>query len=203
MKYVKTLGLAAIAAMALVALVGVGSASATVLCKKTATPCPSDLVVGETVAASLVPGTSSVTESNLGTLNTCLNPTMHGTVEQTGGAAATTVISIPKSGLVFAECTSLTVALEGGALEIHHIPGTDHGTVTAHGFRVTKTFLGASCVYSPNGHDIGVLTGGHPAILDINARETKVEGPFICPTETRWTASFVITSHTELYVEPS
>lgn len=40
MKYVKTLGCAAMAAMALMVFLGAGTASGTVLCKTAASPCP-------------------------------------------------------------------------------------------------------------------------------------------------------------------
>ena len=48
MRYMKMLDLAAAAAMALIALLGTGSASATVLCSEYVTPCPQVKPLGKT-----------------------------------------------------------------------------------------------------------------------------------------------------------
>ena len=73
MKYLKILGLAAVAAMALTAFMGAGTASATGLWKYT-TPSENDtLGVGTTITASLEAGTSAVLRDTGGLANdTCI-----------------------------------------------------------------------------------------------------------------------------------
>jgi hypothetical protein len=66
MKYLKMLGLAAVAAMALTAVLGASSASAaTFLCKTNANPCPEHYPTGTTLSGSLEPGFHSTLTSNL------------------------------------------------------------------------------------------------------------------------------------------
>ncbi len=60
MKHVKLLGLIAVAAMALMALLGAGTASATVLCKTTTDPCPA----GETYSGTVTVKGCEVTTNN-------------------------------------------------------------------------------------------------------------------------------------------
>lgn len=202
MKCLKALGLVAMAAMALTAFLGASSASATVICTTTTTPCGTSWHV-DTIEASLAAGTSAVTRSTGGALEgTCSGSSLSGSKTVTGSATQTVVISVPKSGLIWSGCSQTTDTLAGGELEIHRITGTENGTITARGFEVTKVVAGVSCIYGTStGHDIGVLTGGNDATMDLHGTWTKRGGSFLCPSTSIFEADYTITNHNAVYVE--
>jgi hypothetical protein len=102
-------------------------------------------------------------------------------------------------------CTKHTTTVKTGSLEIHHIAGTDDGTVTGLLAEVTiNGIFGVSCTYGAGtSTDVGVLTGGASPTLKVNAIIKKTAGGFICPAETRWTGEYKVTEPTPLYVEAS
>jgi hypothetical protein len=199
MKYLKASGLAAIAAMALTAFLGASSASATVLCTTTTTPCGTGWHVDEIVLSAT--GSTS-THSTGGALEaTCTGSSMTGTKTRTGSATTTPAWVFATAGLTWSGCNQTTDTLEGGEIEIHQIAGTHNGTVTEKGKKVTVVIAGVSCTFGAGGGThIGVLTGGSPAILHVNAITLKVAGSFLCPADTVWEATYQITNHTAAYV---
>ena len=210
MKYLKILGLAAVAAMAFMAFVGAGSASATVLCDTTSTPCNQKWTAGTQLEFEISPGTVGLWQTTGGeTIAECTEAELRGH-PSAGGASETVKMSIQASDFNWNAngCTIQTKTLEGGELEIHHIAGTDNGTVTATGFSFTTTAFGASCVYTfTKATDLGTLTGSATgdAVLHINTVFTKKEGSFICPADLKWSEQLtqVRPEKTALYVEPS
>jgi hypothetical protein len=200
MKYLKMLGLAAVAATALMAFLGASSASATVLCKTTATPCGASWhwPKGTAFDASLDPGTSALlTMTNGNPVVTCTESTVKGETENTGSASETVGITITELSFPQASCNNTVDVTEGhGTIEIHWIEGTHHGTVTAKGFGVTVVEFGLSCTYTAGatGIDLGTLTGGSMGTMDINAVVLKKEGSFLCPSTAIWNAKYTITS---------
>jgi hypothetical protein len=204
MKYVKMLGLAAVAAAALMAFIGASSASATALCKTNNTPCPVEwhYSIGTEIHASLDPETTAILKTTGGAIeNTCNTSTVKGTTSTTGGSSETVKGSVAVAGLTFGGCTNTTDVLEGGELEIHHIAGTMNGTLTAKGFKVTLVLAGVSCVYTAGAAtDLGTVTGGTMATMDVNAGVSKAEGSFLCPSTATWEAKYTVTSPEPLYV---
>lgn len=193
MKYVKTLGLAAVAAIALVAVAGAGTASATVFCEENVEPCPEAKrwSAGTAVDLVLKAGTSFSTLDTGGeALTTCNSSTNGWTITNTGGATATVRGATEAKQISWTGCTFPPVVLEGGELEFHMIAGSSNATVTAKGFRITinSIFFG-SCVYGFGaGAHFGTLasSGTGDAILAVNAVVTKVEGSsFACVTDFR------------------
>jgi hypothetical protein len=90
-KYLKMLGLAAIAAAALAAFAGSGTASATVLCS-TANPCPAgqNWPASTVFDFSLEPETSLVWKDGEGNvLETCKGVTLRAKITNVGGASST------------------------------------------------------------------------------------------------------------------
>ena len=202
MKYLKMLGLAAIAAMGLMAFLGASSASATVLCPTTpaaGTDCSAPLGVGAELDFS-VEETARLKTSGGTTIATCTEGTSKGPIGSAGSTTSTVSGNI--SELTWGGCTTSVHTLEGhnGSLEVHHIAGTDNGTVTSFGSQVTITFLGVTCTFETNpttGTDIGTLTGsgstGGAATFDISATIPEVSHNFGCPSSGIWSGAYVAT----------
>lgn len=190
MKYIKMLGLAAVAASALMAFLGAGSASATVLCKTTTDPCTSKWPAGTTLTSSLESSAALKTSGGT-TIATCTSGTTSGPLENEGSSTTT-----PTGWLViltFDNCNTTVHVLAVGHLEIHKIAGTSNGTVTSTGSRVTINFLGVSCIFKTNATDIGTLTEGAPATFDISATIPEETGNFGCPSSGVWSGSYKFT----------
>lgn len=205
MKYLKMLAMTMMAAAAVTAFLGVGAASATVLCSATATPCLNHIYeVPTQFDASLEE--SAVLESTTGeVLNTCTEGTIKGAIGFAGEANDTTRIGLDEWS--WKKCTQAITTLEVGELEIHAIAGTDNGTVTARFEKWTTTLFGVSCSYGTGTEiatDMGLLTGGFEATIDINAVLNKLAGSsFLCPSTTRLTAKYKVTEPKPLFVEAS
>jgi hypothetical protein len=217
MKYLKMLGLAAVAAMALMAFLGAGSASATVLCTTAneTTGCTMDYAANTEIHATLTTGTTAKLWSDPKGANpiaTCTESTVKGTTSTTG--SATTTVSGPLdttvqangqlTGLSWGGCNQTTKTTTAGELEIHWIEGTANGTVTAKNSVVTVVLSGLSCSYGAQaGLHLGTLTGGTEPHLAISTTVNKVAGSFACPEHAIWEAEYTVTAPHALYVSQS
>lgn len=203
MKYLKMLGLAAIAAMGLMAFVGAGTASATVLCTATETPCSAAHTISPTNDPTMVAtqvGTGILQEdkeTNPATYVTCSGSEMKATSTKAGNSTETPTGEV--TSLTWSGCTHTVNTVALGTMEVHHIEGTDNGTVTSSGTQVTTNIIGVSCTFK--GTDLGTLTGGTSPVMDISATVDLVAGSFLCPEHATWTDTYNITSPTPLYVE--
>ena len=199
MKYLKMLGLAVVAAMAFAAFLGAGSASATVLCTTTPTTgthCGEAWKLGSgAVLDASVEDTAKLddTDPKNGTIDTCSGGTVKGSLAAgwTGDTTHTPTGAI--SELTWSGCTRPTTTLAKGSLEVHHITGTDNGTVTSTGSEVTINIAGITCTFGTSNTDIGTLTGGNPATFDIEAVINRVAGVF-CPTHGVWSGHYKVTT---------
>lgn len=185
MKFLKTLGLAAIAAAALMAFAGAGTASATVLCSSATVPCPESqkFPVKTRLEFTLAPGTSLTWVNNGNTLETCTEMVLK--TDITNAGSATTTVTGENNALQFNQCVHPNGFTKLGGLEIHNISGTSNGTVTASG-EIGWTFIHpvfGSCVYGwKTGGIVGTITEGKPAKLDLNTTIVKLTGSsFACP----------------------
>ena len=206
MKYVKILGLMAVAAAALMAFAG--TASATVL-KSTGATVPATTIL----KASLESGsTASLADTAGNPIQTCTSSEVEGEIENAGGASAT--VSGPVTKLTFsggATCSVTVTLVKTDRLEIHHIAGTTNGTLTASGFHVVLHVFGTQCTYGAGAStDLGTATGattatntGTLATMDVDAIVNRQTGGFLCPTTARWIAKYLVTSPHELTVEAS
>jgi hypothetical protein len=187
MKYLKVLGFAAAAAAALMASAGVGTASATVLCKVTETPCSTanEWPAKTEAVGSLKSGTTALFKNTAGAVEeTCNGAKISGTLGKAGSGTETVSGTGGPENVVWSGCTNTMDTIEGGEIEVHHIAGTDNGTVTGKGFKTTVLLFGVSCVYSyGTGTDIGVITGGESPTLHVNMVINKSGGSFLCPTD--------------------
>ena len=193
MKHAKALGSLATVAAALMAFAG--TASATVITSPTGTVLPNGTIhaVSEEHA---VPGTKHVRLDNEVAPIEC-ESTATFTNQHTTVSGTTTG---PITSLSFTPCTNgWTVTVNTlGRLEVHKTSGYN-GTLTSYGTRVTATNhnVGLSCVYETNaasGTDVGTITGGNPATLDIVASIPRVGGSFLCGgANANWTGAYVAT----------
>ena len=209
MKYVKMLGLAAVAAAALMAFVGASTASATVLCKTTGTgsptgttcPAGSAYAVGQPIHAVNVGNTLLKDDGSGATLITCTGSTLQGEITNAGG---TGTVSGPISSLTFTGCDQHVTVLKPGTLEVHWIENTHNGTLTSNGAEVTTLtttiFGNIHCIYVTNNTHLGELTDGNPAIVHANAIIPQKETSALCPGKARWVATYEVTTPKPLSV---
>ncbi len=204
MKYLKMLALAAVATAALMAFIGAGTASATVLCSTTADPCPAGQKwpVNTAIDFSIPSGGSAVLVDTLGEeLDTCTKSTVKGKITNAGSSTSTVTGSVEEL-LWGGPCTFPTVTITKGNLEAHKLSGTSNGTVTADGtFQITiDPIFFEPCVYQVTpGTALGELTEGNPAVFHANAvLEKKVYIDDTCsifmPDTAIWTATYTLTS---------
>jgi hypothetical protein len=213
MKYLKALGLAAVLAMVLAAILGAGTASATKLCSTTADPCPEpgeSWPSGKVILFSLVPGGSAKLTNTAGeTIDTCTGSQVEGSMNNAGGGSATETVKGNITTLDWEKCEFTTTTISLGALEIHKIAGTSNGTLTSTKNSVTgkitevtiNTIFFGSCVYGVTaGVSVGDLTEGKGsgAIFHANAVIHKLSGSGIaCPETAKWVATYQLTSPSE------
>jgi hypothetical protein len=203
MKYLKILGLAAVAAMVLMTFAG--TASATVLCKESITTgCAAAgkaHPVGAVITRSLEG--SSILSSNGTTLNTCTGGQFTSQIASAG--STTTTVGGPNTTIDYENCASTSHTERAGSFEIHHIAGTDNGTMKESGAVIGSTVFGTNCLYeSGTNKDLGELKGGTSPTISINVTLNEAEPKkFICPDTRTWTATLRITAPTPLYIAAS
>lgn len=211
MKYVKMLALAAVAAGALMAFIGAGTASAGVICSTTTgnNRCPAGQQWPNKtkIVRSIPAGSKAELTSTTGeTLVSCTGSEISGEITKEGSETEGTKESI--ESLTWSGCTFPTTTLEVGPIEVDRIAGTSNGTVTALGtFRVTiSTGLFGSCIYGVTaGVSIGDYIEGNPGIFQPKAAAEKFSGSsFACPSTSTWGGKWVVTkpANTTLSVSP-
>jgi len=197
MKIIKMLGLAAVAAAALMAFVGAGVASAshdTVLCKKNVHPCRGADVYGQgtQIHAELATGHATL---KAGFANiTCESSTVAGDTQST---------TTPKGAidvLKFEKCNATVNVLNNGSLQIHHTSG-NKGNLVVEGTEVEVAIGSTSCVYGGKITTGLTVTGGSPASMVANeASIPKLAGGFLCASPAKWTAHYKITQPNPLHI---
>ena len=202
MKYLKMLGLAAVAAAALMALVGAGTASADELCTEPAVSnmCPAGKQI-TTIHASLV-GSAVLEDTEGNSIVTCTAGTLHAdvTTQGTGVSGVSGPITALTWGATGTNCNLPTTTITNGTLDGSAAAGGGT-TVKATGTRVTvNTILFGSCVYGPGaaGLDVGAIANGSEH-LAISTVVNKQSGSGVCPETTFWTATFTVTNHNAVY----
>ena len=194
MKYVKILGLLAVAAAAMMAFAG--SASATTLTSPKGVTYTGP-IIAEAEGHAILHNPAAKIE--------CAS-TVHGNVEKHGtGVTVEGTIST----LDFTGCTgSWTVTGTGGTLIAHWITGTNNATLTSTGATVTAVndSLGITCRYATSATHIGTLTGAandeSHATLHINASIPFHSGSIFCGSgNSAWTAAYTVTTPKGLIVD--
>ncbi|MGN6257579.1 MAG: hypothetical protein ACTHN3_07505 [Solirubrobacterales bacterium] len=199
MKYVKALGLFALAAAALMAFAG--SASATQVTS------PKGTVYTSTIKAE-GEGETTLENKSIGLKVQCEVSVVEGKVES-HGTSVTTAGKISK--LTYEKCTNgyIVTVLKTGTLEVHTEVSVNNGngTLTSSGAEVTiHTPLGFSCTYTTNNTDIGILKGSvntnKTATLEIGSSNIpRTEDSALCGTSAVWTGSYSVVTPDYLDVD--
>lgn len=193
MKYLKMLGLAAFAAMALMAF-GAGTASATKLCTDSA--CATVYPTGTEISSSLKTSSTARLTSGGSTIDTCSSSTVTGTTTNKEGATVAGSIS----SLTWGSCTVTTDTVANGSLEIEKT-GANEGKAIGKGWEVTTSTFGTSCTFGPGtGTVLSTIKGGVEPVMVINSTVSKTAGNFLCPGTTGWDAEYVVTSPHALFI---
>jgi hypothetical protein len=198
MKYVKVLGLLAVAAAAMMAFAA--TASATTLTSPTGT-----------VYTGAIHATSeghAILQNPIAKIE-CAS-TVEGSIEQ-HGAGKTVKGNI--SNLSFTGCTNdwhVTV-VTAGSLELHY-KAAGEGTVTSSGATVEATRFGVNCRYKTENTDVGTFTDSHKtahepgkdttATMDIHGLIPFHSGSFLCGSgATTWEGSYIVNTPDRLYID--
>ena len=191
MKYFKMFGLILVAAAALSA--SAGTASAAIFTS------PANTVYTSTIKAELE-GTTSLHLPASGVTITCQKSTLETKVER-HGKDITAGGNI--SGLTISDCgTNNSVAVKkNGALE-YHTTTIGSATITWSGGEVTAELsFGFSCTFTTSNTDIGTITGGTPATIDVSYKVPRTGDSFLCGTTGEWTGSYKVVSPSTLLVD--
>ena len=194
MKYVKMLGLLAVAAAAMMAFAGVASA--------TTVTSPAGTTYTSTVKASA--GSTELHGEAFSV--SCASSTVEGKVESHGAGIT---IGGNIDSLVFASCNFPVTVLKAGSLEVHEKQGGNGfvGTLTSTGAEITiHGPFGINCLYKTNATDIGTLTGSGTtkatAKLDIDSSLIPRTGDSaFCGANGEWTGSYTVNTPDYLDVE--
>lgn len=202
MKHMKTLNLCLVAAIAAMAVIGAGTASATKLCSINSSPCPAGNTYGKGTAikTQLVPGTSSVMSSGFVTI-TCTENTMSGKTTNEGGSGAVTG---EISSVAWKNCTSNLGSCTASSLKTPwpaEVTGSGgNGTLTVQHPGGKFTCGGTTCEYEGSKASVSV-TGGNPAKAKAsNISFNKIGGSFLCSSTASWTAEFEVTAPNPLFI---
>jgi hypothetical protein len=107
--------------------------------------------------------------------------------------------------LSFTGCTNSwhVTVVSSGSLEAHIIGDGPNGTLTSSGATVEATRFGITCRYATSSTDVGRVTAGEHATLDISAAIPFHSGSGLCGSgATTWTGSYGVTAPTNLTVDP-
>ncbi len=205
MKHLKILGLAVVAAAALMAFVGASTASATVLCSTNTNPCTgTKYPAGTTVSASLATGTKAVLSTEFQKIE-CSKSAVGGKTSNAGSGTET--VSGAVETLTFEECNCEVSVLKKGTLEVHSVATNGNGTITSNGAEVTvecSTIFGkVHCIYVTENTNLGTVTGGSPAKVTASASIPRLTTNALCAAEANWKAEYSVSAPNPLWVEGS
>jgi len=193
MKHLKLIGIAAVAAIALIAFPAGAGADSTVFCTVQESPCPeaNRWAAGTELDFSIPSGSSAVLKDTSGNeLDKCTGSTAKGKLEKAEGVTG------PVESLTWSGCTFTTKTTLAHKLEVENIAGTHNGKVTSDGgFEITIEHpLYGSCIYGVASEvTVGELKEGKPATFVANAVATRFGSNSNCPSTARWTGNYTLT----------
>jgi hypothetical protein len=195
MKHLKMFGLAAVAAVGLIAFVGSGIASATITYTDKAHTVK--YPKGTKLTYSLKAGMSVFLKNTSGeTFFTCIGSEIAATTEQESALS----IESPINSMTWSGCSNTLHTVSNGKLSTTWSSGTN-GEVTGSGSSWTYSMFGTSCTYGTGaGTKLGTITSGESPELAVNAVIPKVAGGFLCPSDAVWQGTWILTSPHAVYI---
>jgi hypothetical protein len=186
MNYLKMIGLAAVAAAALMSFGGTASATTPTSPSGTTYTGTVHLHFGRTELHG------PFTTISCGTWTFHWKWESHGASVTAGGKISSININ---------ECNYPVKVLKAGSLEVHGTGG-GNGTVTWSGGEITIETSIANCIFTTSNTDIGTLTGGTPAKLDVNSAAIPRTGhSFFCGSGATWTGSGTVLTPGTLLID--
>jgi len=208
MKQFKMLGLAAVAALGLMALAGAGTASATELCSTNTSPCTGTVYTSGTAVAAQLKALTVATLTNPISNVICQKSTTTGKTTSTGAKGSPVTGTVESLG--FTECktasgvactvktnnipykASITATTNGnGTLTVTSDGTGEPGATVECGSLINCSFSTASAVLE--------VTGGNGAIAKANGIGLAPKG-ITCPLESHWDAEYEVTAPKPLFI---
>jgi hypothetical protein len=185
----------------------------TILCETTTTPCGAKIEPEPIPHGGIYPAGTEINASGSVLLKgtegvgivLCTGSTLKAETSNLGGSSETVGAEVEKANFTWGgECVGSFQTLAFGPIEIHHIAGTENGTVTIKSLEMTEKFGSVDCTYgSGEGSHFGTLTGGEHPSLDGKIVLVKKAGSIICLNSVVLEALFEAMAPQPLFVEPS
>jgi len=198
MKHLKMLGLAAVAAAALMAFVGASTASATTLTNGTTAMKAGDAIHANNSSTIVLTTTFKNIE--------CKESTIAGSISNAGGTGVSVSISV--SSLTWGGCNCEFKTLAGGSFIITSV-GNDSGSFTSAKAEITTQcngtiFGNVHCIYATGaGTSLGLIAGGPKAaeigITDANLPRLATSA--ICAEKAHLDARYVVDNPASLHID--
>jgi hypothetical protein len=184
MKYMKMLGLLAVAAAALMAFAGTAAA---------------DTITSDTGETPTLKATSSnaTLHNGVGTISCSSAVEGHVTDHGPGKHVTGTITTLTFDPCVGGSVHNATIL--PGILTLN-VTSTNHGTLSSSEANVTVTMFGVLCGYSTNNTEIGTVEGGTHAVLNIKATLTRTHGSFFCGGTGNWTGNYTVNHPTNIHL---
>ena len=214
MRHFKLLSLAAMAVLALVAFAGAGSASATVLCGTSASPCASPLPNDTTLRMDIKTSTNMLMTTSGGFVNptfTCTSSALDLTTTSAGGAAVTNLAGDLR-GMTLSGCSSANPAGCSSAWTVTGLPTAwsvmwttgNNGTLSLATPVMTVSCvlsgIPVNCSFGNGGSVTGSVTGGTPAEVRFINQTLAITAGFGCPTAAQVNATYSVTTPSPLFL---
>jgi len=190
-RYVKIFGLAAVAAMVFMAFAGAGSASATVLCKENASPCPEEQ---RYESGAVLKWTAENTVITWSPNMKCAHSEMVTEVTESGGegepvTGTVTNFSFTGCKLETISQPSCTVGVKGLPYHAEVIGSGGNGAILVSGATAEVFCAGVFvCSFGSEVFELPVA-GGNPAKIIASNYPLEIGG-ILCPNEARWDTVF-------------
>jgi hypothetical protein len=198
MKHLKIVAFTAAVAAATMAFVGLGTASADVLCTTSGNPCANKIT---TIEASLSKESANLADTSGNALATCTVGTLKASITSQGsGVNPSGPITSLTWGAQGAGCNTTFDTVKNGSFEVR-TEGSE-ATVWIKDTEVTLTAFGVSCTYGPGSiiKKFAKFLAGAIAHTIIDHILKKLGGSFLCPETVRWTGDYGITNHSAAFV---
>jgi hypothetical protein len=205
-RLIKMVGLAVIAALAAMAVLGAGTASATRLCKTNTLPCGSIVASGTTGTGELTGTNEAVLTSGFAVVK-CKTSSISGkTTSEGGGAGVNVTDEITSASASNCTCNlgGEVKALAEGLPWKMEVSWTKemNGTGTTSNPKGSFTCAGEKCIYSTASLS-STMTGGKPMTIATESSLKKVAGSGLLCSETATIKATYTKTSNELFISES